>query len=81
MLAYNDVARLDISVQNPTAVRIVNCITHVQKTSQELAEFQGALTVMLLESLIGVILLDGITKAIPLDKPHRIKRSAVAIAA
>jgi hypothetical protein len=81
VLADDDVARLDVAVQHPPAVRVLDRVTHVQESPQELAQLQRAVAMAFLQPLVGVELLDGFLERVTTDEPHRIEGPAVGVGA
>ena len=81
MLADDDVARLDVPVQDAAAVGVVDGVADVGEPPQELAQLQRPLARVGLQSRVAVEPLDRLLEAVALDEPHRVVRAAVAVRA
>ena len=81
VLAHDDVARLDIPMQDAAAVGVVDRVADVGEPPQQLAQFQRPAAGVGLERFVRVEPLDGILEAIAADEPHGVVRPAVAVAA
>ena len=81
VLADDDVARLDVAVQDAAAVGVVDRVADVDEPPQELAQLQRPAAGVGLQRLVGVEALDGLLEAVALDEPHGVVGPAVAVGA
>ena len=65
MLADDDVARLDVPVQDSAAVRVVDGVADVDEPAEELAQLQRARPASCLKDVIGVEAVDGLLQLSP----------------
>ncbi len=79
VLADDDVARLQVAVQDAPAVGVVDRVADVQEAAEELAQFQRAPAGIPLQRLVGVEAIDRFLEAAAADEPHRVVRPAVVV--
>jgi hypothetical protein len=81
VLAEDDVARLEVAVQHPSTVRVLDRVADVGEPPQEVAEGQRACPGVALEPVTVVEGDDGVLEGIAADEPHGVKRAATGIGA
>jgi hypothetical protein len=80
--AEHHVVGLDVAMENPSAVRVVDGVADGDEPGEELVERQGVAERRRVLDLVRLLeLLDRGLEAVAADEPHRVVRSAVGIAA
>jgi hypothetical protein len=81
LLADDDVARLDVPVQDAPRVGVADRVADVEEPPQELAQPQRAAAGVGLQRLVGAEAVDRLPEAIALDEAHGVIRPAVGVVA
>ena len=81
MPADDDVARLDVPMQDASRVGVVDRVADVQEPPQQLAQLQRTPAGVGLQAVVGVEAVDGLLEAVAADEPHGVVRAAVAVGA
>ena len=81
MLAQDDVARLDVAVDDAAAMGIIDGVADVEEAAEQLAQFQRAAAGVVLQCIVAVEVLDRLLEAISPDEPHGVIRAAAAVGA
>ena len=81
MLADDDVARLDVAVQDAAAVRVLDRVADVDEPPQQLAQLQRAAAGVRLQRLVPMGPLDRVLEAVAADEAHGVEGAAVAVGA
>ena len=81
MLTDDDVGRLDVAMQHPSRVGVVDRVADVHEPAEQLTQRQRLSTGIAFELLVRVKVFDGIPECVPLDESHRVIRPAAVIAA
>jgi hypothetical protein len=79
VLAQEDIARLDVAVQHPAGMRVVDGIADVGEPPQQLAQLQRSPAGVGLQRRIGSEPVDGLLETIPADEPHGVIGAAIAV--
>src|SRR5262249_39110746 len=77
--ADDNIARLDVAMQDAARMGVLDRIAHVEESSQELPQFQRAAARVLPQHRVGVEALDGRPEAVTADEPHGIVRPTIGV--
>ena len=79
VLPHDDIGWLDVAVEHPAAVRVVDRVADVGEPPQQLSQLQRAAAGVRLHGRVGVEAVGGLLERVPADEPHGVVGPSVGI--